>query len=82
MSYTKKFGIVSQDVLQDPELSIQAKGLYSFLCTYADKNRECFPSRNTMADHCNITVRYTAILIKELKDKKYIRRQGRKLILK
>jgi len=82
MSYTKKFGIVSQDVLQDPELSIQAKGLYSFLCTYADKNRECFPSRNTMADHCNISVRYTGILIKELKEKKYIIRRGRKLILK
>ena len=82
MSYTKKFGIVNQDVLQDQELSIQAKGLYSLLCTYADKERECFPSINTLADHCNMSTRYIDKLIKELKDKKYLRRNGRKIILR
>lgn len=82
MSYNKRFGIVSQEVLHDPELSIQAKGLYSFLCTYADKNRECFPSRNTIADNCNISVTYVGILIKQLKKAGYLKRNGRTIILK
>lgn len=82
MSYNKRFGIVSQEVLHDPELSIQAKGLYSFLCTYADKNRECFPSRNTIADYCNISVTYVGILIKQLKKAGYLKRNGRTIILK
>lgn len=82
MSYNKRFGIVSQEVLHDPELSIQAKGLYSFLCTYADKNRECFPSRNTIADHCNISVTYVGILIKQLKKAGYLKRNVRTIILK
>lgn len=82
MSYTKRFGIVSQEVLQDPELSIQAKGLYSLLCTYADKNRECFPSINTLADHCNKSVRSISYLISELKNKKYLTRDGRIITLK
>ncbi len=82
MSYTNRFGIVSQEVLQDPELSIQAKGLYSLLCTYADKNRECFPSINTLADHCNKSVRSISYLILELKNRKYLTRNGRIITLK
>ena len=82
MSNIKRFGIVNQEVLKDPELSIQAKGLYSFLCTYADKNRECYPSRNTIADHCNISVTYVGILIKQLKKAGYLKREGRTITLK
>jgi hypothetical protein len=82
MSYNKKFGIVNQDVLQDPELSIQAKGLYSLLCTYADKNRRCYPSISTLADHCNKSVRTINYLIEELKKKEYVVRKGRVLILR
>jgi len=82
MSYSNKFGIVNQDVLQDPELSIQAKGLYSLLCTYADKNRQCFPSISTLADHCNKSVRTVSYLIEELKAKGYVKRRGRVLILR
>lgn len=81
MSYTKQFGIVSKEVLHDPELSIQAKGLYSLLCTYADKNRTCYPSINTLADLSNKSVRTISELIKELKEKNYLKRDGRKIIL-
>ena len=48
------FGIVNKDVVTDPELSIQAKGVYAVICTYADKNRSCFPSINTIADLCDV----------------------------
>jgi SOS-response transcriptional repressor LexA len=81
MLYNKPFGIVNKEVLHDPELSIQAKGLYSLLCTYADKNRTCYPSINTLADLTNKSVRSISELIKELKQKNYLRRDGRKIIL-
>lgn len=81
MSYTKQFGIVSKEVLHDPELSIQAKGLYSLLCTYADKNRTCYPSINTLADLSNKSRSTVDKLIKELKEKNYLKRDGRKIIL-
>jgi DNA-binding MarR family transcriptional regulator len=82
MSKKYRFGIVSKDVLDDPQLSIQAKGLYSLLCTYANKERECFPSRNTLADQLNVSVRYIDTLIKELKTIGYIQRIGRTIKLK
>lgn len=81
MMYNKPFGIVNKEVLHDPELSIQAKGLYSLLCTYADKNRTCYPSINTLADLTNKSVRSISELIKELKQKNYLRRDRRKIIL-
>lgn len=81
MSYNESFGIVNKKVLHDPELSIQAKGLYSLLCTYADKNRTCYPSINTLADLSNKSIRTISELIKELKEKKYLQRSGRRIIL-
>lgn len=81
MLYNKPFGIVNKEVLHDPELSLQAKGLYSLLCTYADKNRTCYPSINTLADLCNKSKTTTNRLIKELKEKNYIQRDRRKIIL-
>ena len=82
MSKNYKFGIVSKEVIEDPELSLGAKALYSLLCTYADKQRECFPSISTLSDYLNISTRYTDKLIKELKSKGYIIRTGRVLKLK
>ena len=35
-----KFGIVNEKVIGDPELSIQAKGIYSILSTFANKQRK------------------------------------------
>ena len=82
MSKKYKFGIVTKEVIDDPELSLGAKALYSLLCTYADKNRECFPSISTLSDYLNITTRYTDKLIRELKAKGIIKRTGRIIKLK
>lgn len=82
MSKKYKFGIVTKEVIDDPELSLGAKALYSLLCTYADKNRECFPSISTLSDYLNITTRYTDKLIRELKTKGIIKRTGRIIKLK
>ena len=82
MSQNYRFGVVSREVILSPDLSIKAKALYSVLARYANKQRSCFPSISTLADDLNISQRTTKRLIKELKDQDYIKRVGRKLIIK
>lgn len=77
-----KFGIVSKDVVTDPELSLGAKGIYAILSTYLNKSRTCFPSIGTIADIANVSCSTVDRRIKELKDKGYIIRINRKLKLK
>lgn len=74
----KQFGIVSKDIVTDPELSMQAKAVYAILCTYCNKERTCFPSINTIADLCDVNPRTISRKVKELKQKGYIKRIGRK----
>ena len=40
--YNKQFGIVSKDILTDPELSMQAKAVYAILCTYCNQRKNLF----------------------------------------
>ena len=68
-------------VITDPSLTIQAKGLYALLSCYADKNRSCYPSLSTLADNLNVTPDSVSRYIRELKANKYIKRLGRKLII-
>lgn len=77
----KKFGIVNYDVVTDPELSIQAKGLYSIICCYANKSRYCYPSISTLADLSNKSTTQISVYIRELKKKGYIKRQGKFIIV-
>ena len=77
-----RFGIVSYEVISDPNLSVQAKALYSMLACYANKERTCWPSISTLSDDLNISQSSTNRLIKELKTCNYIKRVGKKLIIK
>ena len=77
-----RFGIVAYEVISDPNLSIQAKALYSMLACYANKERTCWPSISTLSDDLNISQSSTNRLIKELKTCNYIKRVGRKLTIK
>jgi DNA-binding MarR family transcriptional regulator len=77
-----RFGIVSYEVISDPNLSMQAKALYSMLACYANKERTCWPSISTLSDDLNISQSSTNRLIKELKTCSYIKRVDRKLIIK
>ena len=77
-----RFGIISYEVISDPNLSIQAKGLYSMLACYANKERTCWPSISTLSDDLNISQSSTNRLIKELKTCNYIQRVGKKLTIK
>ena len=77
----KRFGIVNYDVITDPELSLQAKGLYALLICYADKSRTCYPSISTLADISNKSQTQISVYISELKELNYIKRVGRKIKL-
>ena len=39
------FGKVDINVMSDPKISAMAKSVYACLSCYADKSRECYPSR-------------------------------------
>ena len=77
-----RFGIVAYEVISDPNLSVQAKALYSMLACYANKERTCWPSISTLSDDLNISQSSTNRLITELKTCNYIIRVGRKLTIK
>ncbi len=44
----KGYGTTSKVVMKDKKLSIKAKGIYIFLCSYSDENGVCFPRRETI----------------------------------
>lgn len=73
-----KFGVVHAEVIRDPGLSLRAKGIYALLCTFADKERVCFPSINTLSELSGVSRRTTERTLKELEEKNYVKREGRK----
>lgn len=73
----EKFGIVNSDIVGDPGLSLRAKGVYALLCTYANKERVCFPSIKTLSELSGVGRRTIERSLKELEDKKYVTRDGR-----
>jgi DNA-binding IclR family transcriptional regulator len=68
------FGIVTKEVMLDPDVSLEAKGVYALLSTYADKNRECFPSLKTISDAVGRSTRQVIRLISELEKVGYLKR--------
>ena len=77
-----RFGIVMYEVMTDPTLTIQAKGLYALLSCYANKDRKCFPSISLLADTLNVSCDTISRYIRELKHHNYIKRVGKKLTIK
>jgi DNA-binding MarR family transcriptional regulator len=77
-----RYGIVSRDIILAPDITLQAKALYSALACYANKKRTCYPSISTLSNDLNVSERTIKRLIKELKTKDLIKRIGRKLLIK
>jgi len=73
----KRFGTVTKDVILDPTLSDNAARIYSALCTYAGKQRTCFPTIATLAENTGKHRRTVQRALKELEVKNYVRRKGR-----
>lgn len=72
------FGMVSNTILREPELSLGEKGLYAYLSTYADGSNELFVSVNRMASECNIGISTVKRYLHNLEIKGVILRCDRK----
>ena len=79
MNMSKKkyrFGIVSYDIMSDPELTPQCKALYSLLCCYLDQHRCCYPTKYRLADELGVSITTIKRYLSQLYAKKYIKRDG------
>lgn len=69
------FGQVSNGVIRDPELTLQEKGIYAYLSTYANKSTdELFVSIDRMATECGVTRATIKRILKSLYNKGVIDR--------
>jgi len=49
------FGTVPKAVMRDPELPVEAKGIYAYLCSFAGAGQAAFPSRKTMLSELGLS---------------------------
>jgi predicted transcriptional regulator len=75
-----KYGLVSNNVVRDPEICLRSKGLYAYLCTYADSNNECTVSVNRIAAECNMSHSSVKRILDILVKKGVIVRQERAIL--
>lgn len=73
----KQFGIVDKEVMQDPSLSLRAKGVYGMLATFAGKDRTCYPSITHLSELAGVGRRTIERALEELKEKGYVKKEGR-----
>lgn len=66
-SLKKDFVQIPTRVLRNPKVSLQAKGLYATLISYAWYNAECFPGQNRLAKDLGVTVKTIRNYLNELK---------------
>lgn len=70
--FQRGYGLISKAIMQDNELSIQAKGLYAYICSFSGKGNGVFPSRKKICTDLNISNDSLSKYVKELTDKQYI----------
>jgi DNA-binding MarR family transcriptional regulator len=71
------FGQVSKTVIQDPNISLPEKALYSYLCTYAGPDNTLFVGVDRMAEDCGNTQSTIIRILGKLEKKGIIRREVR-----
>jgi predicted transcriptional regulator len=72
---TSGFGMVSREVMTDPEISIRDKAFYAYLASYADSvANDLTVSVNRMAAECNVTQSTIKRSLKTLETRGIIKR--------
>jgi predicted transcriptional regulator len=72
------FGMVSNTVIRDPDISLRDKAIYAHLTSYTDgKTNETTVSVDRIAAECGIDHSTVKRSLKSLKDKKIIERISR-----
>lgn len=73
----KGFGMISRDVIRDPEISLREKAIYAYLSSYADQDNELHVSLNRIAAECNVDKSTVKRIFNILKEKGIIVRERR-----
>jgi DNA-binding MarR family transcriptional regulator len=69
------FGMVSNTVIRDPDLSLQEKAIYAYLSTYSNNDtNECRVGIDKISSECGIDQSTVKRSLKKLKDKQIITR--------
>lgn len=66
------FGIIPKRVMQDQELTIGAKAIYAYFCSYAGAGATCFPTRDKICKDMGISGDTLGKHLKALAKKGYI----------
>ena len=74
---TSKFGVVPTLAILDKSISHAELRVFALLCSYADKNGQCYPSQSTMAESLNISRQKLNPHIKSLETKGWVKITGR-----
>jgi predicted transcriptional regulator len=75
----KKYGIATNDVVRDPNLSLRDKGLYAYLCSYTSMIDDASTvSVNKAATECNVDPSTIRRIMEKLKKHGIIIREKRK----
>jgi len=73
--YSKGYGMVAKQAMQDPVLSIEAKAIYAYICSYAGSGETAFPSVKKMCYDLHISKDRYYNHVKLLIDQGYIKVQ-------
>ena len=73
------FGIIPHLVMEDKDLSVEAKTIYSYMCSNADSDRKASMTVNTIVDDLNISSQRFFRHRKELVNRGYITIEKRRI---
>ena len=76
--YRYGYGTISKIVMIDRQLSISAKGLYVYLCSYANTGDVAFPFRQKIITDLGLSINTFYKYMNELIDRKYITKEQQK----
>lgn len=80
MNNSSGYGVIYNSVIDtEGVLSPNAKLTYCILCRYADTNRQCFPTVNTIAQKAGLSKRQTEKALKELRERGVINSARQKM---
>ena len=70
----KGFGIIPKAVMQDLNLSLEAKTIYSYFCSLAGNGKTAFPGRDTILFHLQISKDFYYKNYRQLEDNGFVKK--------
>lgn len=75
----KGYGIICKFPMTDPDLKVQAKGIYAYLCACCGNGTTAFPSIAKITEHLQISKDTYYKAMKQLKDQGYVQAKQQKV---